>query len=81
MGIAGFYRSSDHRASAEDQDACQDVDRHVEVFSWGGLTSRRQNPGGSGWPLLPFLFGQTLAGWIVPAQNPHVGVAVSGCTA
>src|SRR5580700_4776939 len=31
--IAGFYRSSDHRTNAGDRD----VDRHVEVFSWGGL--------------------------------------------
>ena len=30
--IAGFYRSSDHRASDEDQAAARDVDRHVEVF-------------------------------------------------
>src|SRR5579864_4152382 len=28
--IAGFYRTSDHRASTGDRD----VDRHVEVYSW-----------------------------------------------
>src|SRR5438067_1140187 len=38
--IAGFYRTSDHKASPEDRDARRDVDRHVEVYSWGGLTSR-----------------------------------------
>src|ERR1035441_9977169 len=38
--IAGFYRSSDHRASGGGQEAGLDVDRHVEVYSWGGLTSQ-----------------------------------------
>ena len=62
--IAGFYRSSDHRASAEDQDARQDVDRHVEVFSWGGLTSRSKIR--VLWlALLPFLFAN-LGGWMCP---------------
>jgi hypothetical protein len=61
---AGFYRSSDHRASDEDLAAGRDVNRHVEVFSWGGLTS------GSKirvlWlALLPFLFAN-LAGWMCP---------------
>ena len=28
--IAGFYRSGDHRASAADQTAGRDADRHVE---------------------------------------------------
>ena len=56
--IAGFYRSSDHRASDEHRD----VDRHVEVFSWGGLTSRSKIR--VLWlALLPFLFAN-LAGWM-----------------
>src|ERR1700729_3722012 len=38
--IAGFYRSSDHRASGLDRASGADVDRHVEVYSWGGLTSQ-----------------------------------------
>jgi hypothetical protein len=36
--IAGFYRSSDHRASDADRDAALDVSRHVEAYSGGGLT-------------------------------------------
>ena len=65
--IAGFYRSSDHRASEGDRAAHADVDRHVEVYSWGGLTS------GSKvrllWlALLPFLFGN-LAGWMCSART------------
>src|SRR6266704_1167699 len=36
--IAGFYRTSDHRAG--DAAGRLDVDRHVEVYSWVGLTSR-----------------------------------------
>jgi hypothetical protein len=62
--IAGFYRSSDHRASDEDRDARRDADRHVEVFSWGGLTSRSKIR--VLWlALLPFLFAN-LAGWMCP---------------
>src|ERR1700757_468441 len=34
--IAGFYRSSDHLARPGEADSS----RHVEVYSWGGLTSR-----------------------------------------
>ena len=61
---AGFYRSSDHRASDEDRQAGLDVDRHVEVFSWGGLTS--QSKIRVLWlALLPFLFAN-LAGWMCP---------------
>jgi len=61
--IAGFYRSSDHRAS----DAGRDVDRHVEVYSWGGLTS--QSKIRVLWlVLLPFLFGN-LAGWMCSATT------------
>lgn len=37
---AGFYRSSDHRADDRDRESGLDVDRHVEVYSWGGLTSQ-----------------------------------------
>ncbi len=63
--IAGFYRSSDHRAGDEDRVAGRDVDRHVEVFSWGGLTSRSKIR--VLWlALLPFLFAN-LAGWMCPA--------------
>jgi hypothetical protein len=61
--IAGFYRSSDHRAS----DAGLDVDRHVEVYSWGGLTS--QSKVRVLWlALLPFLFAN-LAGWMCSART------------
>jgi hypothetical protein len=61
---AGFYRSSDHRASDEDRDAGRDADRHVEVFSWGGLTSSSKIR--VLWlALLPFLFAN-LAGWMCP---------------
>jgi hypothetical protein len=63
--IAGFYRSSDHCADAADQAGGQDVDRHVEVYSWGGLTSRSKVR--VLWlALLPFLFAN-LAGWMCPA--------------
>jgi hypothetical protein len=62
--IAGFYRSSDHRAGVEDRDTGRDVDRHVEVFSWGGLTSRSKIR--VLWlALLPFLFAN-LGGWMCP---------------
>jgi hypothetical protein len=65
--IAGFYRSSDHRASDGDRDARLDVDRHVEVYSWGGLTS--QSKVRVLWlALLPFLFAN-LAGWMCSAKT------------
>ncbi len=65
--IAGFYRSSDHRTSAPDWYARLDVDRHVEVYSWGGLTSRSKVR--VLWlALLPFLFGN-LAGWMCSAST------------
>ena len=65
--IAGFYRSSDHRASDGDRDAHLDVDRHVEVYSWGGLTS--QSKIRVLWlALLPFLFAN-LAGWMCSART------------
>src|SRR5690348_13725821 len=61
---AGFYRSSDHCASDEDRAAGRDSDRHVEVFSWGGLTSHSKIR--VLWlALLPFLFAN-LAGWMCP---------------
>jgi hypothetical protein len=64
---AGFYRSSDHRASDQDRAAGQDADRHVEVFSWGGLTSRSKIR--VLWlALLPFLFAN-LAGWMCPPRT------------
>ena len=65
--VAGFYRSSDHRASDSDREARQDVDRHVEVYSWGGLTSRSKVR--VLWlALLPFLFAN-LAGWMCSATT------------
>ena len=65
--IAGFYRSSDHRADDKDRDARLDVDRHVEVYSWGGLTS--QSKVRVLWlALLPFLFAN-LAGWMCSAKT------------
>jgi hypothetical protein len=65
--IAGFYRTSDHTASVTDQAARLDTDRHVEVYSWGGLTSRSKVR--VLWlALLPFLFAN-LAGWMCPAST------------
>ena len=63
--IAGFYRTADHRASEADEAERLDVGRHVEVYSWGGLTSRSKAR--VLWlALLPFLFAN-LAGWMCPA--------------
>ena len=65
--IAGFYRTSDHTATQQDLDARRDVDRHVEVYSWGGLTSRSKVR--VLWlALLPFLFAN-LAGWMCSAST------------
>jgi hypothetical protein len=65
--IAGFYRTSDHRADSEDAITKRDVDRHVEVYSWGGLTSRSKVR--LLWlALLPFLFGN-LAGWMCSVRT------------
>jgi hypothetical protein len=62
---AGFYRTADHCASVADQAGRRDVGRHVEVYSWGGLTSRSKVR--VLWlALLPFLFAN-LAGWMCPA--------------
>ena len=56
--IAGFYRTSDHKAVKGDRD----TDRHVECYSWGGLTSRSKSR--VLWlVLLPFMLGN-LAGWM-----------------
>jgi hypothetical protein len=64
---AGFYRTSDHVASVEDRAASLDVDRHVEVYSWGGLTS--QSKLRVLWlALLPFLLAN-LAGWMCSAKT------------
>src|SRR5580692_8086652 len=69
--IAGFYRSDDHRASPSDQETGRDGDRHVEVYSWGGLTSRSKVR--VLWlALLPFLFGN-LAGWMCSARTFQSG--------
>jgi hypothetical protein len=69
--IAGFYRSSDDCASAGDRETCLDVDRHVEAYSWGGLTSRSKVR--VLWlALLPFLFGN-LAGWMCSASTRTFG--------
>ena len=65
--IAGFYRSTDHRASDADREAGLDADRHVEVYSWGGLTS--QSKIRVLWlALLPFGLGN-LAGWMCSART------------
>ena len=65
--IAGFYRSSDHRVGDGDRDARLDADRHVEVYSWGGLTS--QSKVRVLWlALLPFLLAN-LAGWMCSART------------
>ena len=69
--IAGFYRSGDHRASAADQTAGRDADRHVECYSWGGLTSRSKVR--VLWlALLPFLLGN-LAGWMCSIRTRQPG--------
>jgi hypothetical protein len=65
--IAGFFRTTDHRAGNQDRAARPDVDRHVEVYSWGGLTSRSKVR--VLWlALLPFLFAN-LAGWMCSART------------
>ena len=65
--IAGFYRTSDHQASPGDDD----VKRHVECYSWGGLTSRSKSR--VLWlALLPFLLGN-LAGWMCSAKTRESG--------
>jgi hypothetical protein len=69
--IAGFYRSDDYRASPSDQETGRDGDRHVEVYSWGGLTSRSKVR--VLWlALLPFLFGN-LAGWMCSVRTFESG--------
>src|SRR5580700_9689996 len=69
--IAGFYRSGDHRASPADAATGCDADRHVECYSWGGLTS--QSKVRVLWlALLPFLFGN-LAGWMCSVRTRRSG--------
>jgi hypothetical protein len=61
--VAGFYRTSDHQASPGDDD----VKRHVECYSWSGLTSRSRSR--VLWlALLPFALGN-LAGWMCSAKT------------
>lgn len=65
--VAGFYRTSDHQASPGDDDA----KRHVECYSWSGLTSRSKSR--VLWlALLPFLLGN-LAGWMCSAKTRKSG--------
>jgi hypothetical protein len=72
--IAGFYRTSDRRAAGGTGNGIgsgtgsgtgsgmDQADRHVECYSWGGLTSATRTR--VLWlALLPFLFGN-LAGWM-----------------
>jgi hypothetical protein len=69
--IAGFYRSGDHHADPSDQTTGRDADRHVECYSWGGLTSRSKVR--VLWlALLPFLFGN-LAGWMCSVRTAKPG--------
>src|SRR6202041_1326593 len=69
--IAGFYRSADHHADPSDQTTGRDADRHVECYSWGGLTSRSKVR--VLWlALLPFLFGN-LAGWVCSVRPRRSG--------
>src|SRR5215469_461042 len=63
--IAGFYRTADYFSPPGE------VSRHVEGYSWGGLTSR------SAWRvfwilLLPFMLGN-LAGWMCSASTKGEG--------
>lgn len=59
--VAGFYRTADR------------ADRHVEAYSWGGLTSR--NGIRALWVLLlPFALAN-LAGWMAPAGTRTSRVA------
>ena len=65
--IAGFYRTSDHQASPGDDD----LTRHVECYSWSGLTSRSKSR--VLWlALLPFLLGN-LAGWMCSVKTRRSG--------
>lgn len=65
--IAGFYRTCDHQASPYDDD----VRRHVECYSWGGLTSRSKSR--VLWlALLPFGIAN-LAGWMCSVKTHKSG--------
>jgi hypothetical protein len=69
--IAGFYRSGDHRADLDDESTGRDANRHVEAYSWGGLTSRSKVR--VLWlALLPFLL-TNLAGWMGSAKTAKPG--------
>ncbi len=58
--IAGFYRGSDRKAGA--------VTRHVEAYSWGGLTSRSAS---RAWWLLLLPFALVnVAGWMQSERRP-----------
>jgi hypothetical protein len=58
--IAGFYRGSDRKVG--------EVIRHVEAYSWGGLTSRSSSR--AWWLLLlPFAF-VNVAGWMQTERKP-----------
>ena len=75
--IAGFYRTSDHTATQPDRDARRDVDRHVEVYSWGGLTSGARS-GCCGWRCCRSCSPTWRAGCARPA--PAIRPGGSGCT-
>jgi hypothetical protein len=65
--LAGFYRIAPHRASAEDQDTNQDVDRHVEVYASSGLNFSSKSR--VLWlALLPFLLSN-MAGWMCSVRT------------
>ncbi len=69
--IAGFYRSADHRAGRDDETTGRDANRHVEAYSWGGLTSRSKVR--VLWlALLPFLL-TNLAGWMCSNRTRRSG--------
>ena len=63
--IAGFYRSSDHRASDEDRDARRDAGPARRGLLVGRPDLAEQDPGALAGPLRPFLFAN-LAGWMCP---------------
>jgi hypothetical protein len=68
---AGFYRSSDHGATEQDRAQGRDTGRHVEAYSWGGLTSLSKVR--VLWlVLLPFLLGN-LAGWMCSRRTRESG--------
>src|ERR1700733_897087 len=69
--LARVSPSGGHRASPSDETTGVDADRHVECYSWGGLTSRSKVR--VLWlALLPFLFGN-LAGWMCSTRTRRSG--------